>query len=201
MKLSVIITLFNQENLVLRALDSIPPRNDIEIIVVDDGSSDNSVGSVRDWMNRHPDMNVILYEIGEDIGVGKARNIGMDLATGEYVHHLDSDDWLITDKYEMVLDSLDTDIVYINLVINNGDVFVLSPDTKHIFCAFTTKFMRRSLIGDTRCPPKRHAEDWYFNEEIQKKPHTERYSGIVCYHYNHPRKGSLCEEMSNGLHD
>lgn len=200
--MSIIVCVWNQEELVIRALDSIPERDDIEVIVVDDGSTDNSLRAVTEYAESRRKPHIRVFSMGEDVGVGLTRNRGMDLATGEYVHHLDSDDYLITEMYEKAMECLDgSDIVYIDLEINDGTVFRLNPDTKRIWCAFTTKFVRRKFIGDLRCPPKRHAEDWYFNEELQKKNPSEVFTHITAYHYNHPRKGSLCEEMSNGLRD
>ena len=56
-------------------------------------------------------------------------------------------------------------------------------------------------VNYMRCPVIRAGEDWYLNEEMQAKPHTEYYTDIVGYHYNFPREGSLCDLRNRGLLD
>ena len=61
MKLSVIIPVYNQQDLVIRALESIPAREDIEIIVIDDYSTDNTWNNLLDYRNEHiEDKNIVL---------------------------------------------------------------------------------------------------------------------------------------------
>jgi glycosyltransferase involved in cell wall biosynthesis len=59
-KLSIIIPLYNQEYLIIKALESIKAGFDIETIVIDDGSSDNSFNVVLDYIENHPEKNIIL---------------------------------------------------------------------------------------------------------------------------------------------
>lgn len=93
MKFSVIVPLYNKEAFVERTLRSILSQTfaDYELIVIDDGSSDNSYQkacSILDLEN--PRYRVVKQENG---GVGAARNNGVALANGEYVSFLDADDW------------------------------------------------------------------------------------------------------------
>lgn len=199
-KVTIIVPVFNQEKLVLTALDSIPRRDDIEIIVYDDGSTDSTFINVRDFRVAHPEMNIVLLYDKENRGVAWAKNMLYEAATGDYIHELDSDDYLYTSEYERALNELDgTDIVYIDLVANNGINFVLNETSKHGYCAGTARFYKRSLIGKTRCPvDKKAGEDWFFNEEILEKPHTEKFTHIKAYHYNFPREGSLYDLLIKG---
>ena len=200
-KVSIIVPVWNQEKLVLTALDSIPRRDDIEVLVYDDGSTDSTFINVRDFRTAHPEMNIVLLYGKENKGVAAAKNVLYEAATGEYIHELDSDDYLYTAEYERALDELDgTDIVYIDLIANGGVSFALTEESKHGYCAGTARFYKRSLIGKTRCPEdKKAGEDWFFNEEILKKPHTEKFTGIKAYHYNFPREGSLYDRMIKGM--
>lgn len=60
-KISVIIPVYNQQDLVIKAIDSIPKRDDIEIIVIDDGSIDNTWNNLLEYRNKHPEiLNLIL---------------------------------------------------------------------------------------------------------------------------------------------
>lgn len=194
-KVSVIIPVYNQEELVIKAIDSIPKRNDIEIIVIDDCSTDKTVEKLYFYL---PYRDFRLYINEENKGVGYTVNRGIDNAKGEYVVLLGSDDYFYTDKFEEALKELDgTDLVYFNLQINNGDIFRLTPESKIGFCG-SVKFMKRDFIGDTRCPNKRAGEDYDFYQELLKKNPTEKFTDITAKHYNYPREGSLYDLMVKG---
>jgi glycosyltransferase involved in cell wall biosynthesis len=128
-----------------------------------------------------------------------AKNVGYDNALGDYINQLDSDDYLYTAEYEKIIDQLDgTDMVYMDLQIDNGDIWRVHEGTKHLWCGGTVRFIRKDFLGDSRCPEIRAGEDWFLNEELQKKPHTDKFTGIVGYHYTFPRDGSLCDLRNKG---
>jgi glycosyltransferase involved in cell wall biosynthesis len=196
---TIIIPVYNQKDLIIRALDSIPVREDIEVIVVNDASTDGTLENVLFYKFKHPEMDIKIKSNVENKGLGYTKNIGYANAIGQYVNQLDSDDYLYTDEYIKVLEQLDgTDIVYMNLASNDGTIFKLSPETQKGYCSGAARFIRREFLGDSRCPDIRGGEDWYLNEELQKKPHTDKFTGIVGYHYNFPREGSLYDLMVKG---
>lgn len=198
-KLSIIVPVYNQEDLIIRALDSIPKRDDIEVIIVDDASTDSTLEKCIKWIARSDYFNIKLISLIENEGLGNAKNVGFDNAEGEYINQLDSDDYLITENYEKVIDELDgTDIVYSNIEINSGDIFDINKDNQSQFCSGCARFIRREFLGDTRCPTIRATEDWHLNDKLQKKPHTDKFTGIVSYHYNFPREGSLYDQFIKG---
>lgn len=200
MKVSIIVPVWNQEELVIRALDSIPRRDDIEVVVVDDASTDNTLKNVLEYVDAHPDMHIRVFQNTENKGLGYTKNVGYDNALGEYVHQLDSDDYLYTEEYSRAIDMIDgEDMVFINLVVNSGAVFTLEWNSKHGYCGGTTKFVKRSFLGDLRCPEVRAAEDYPLNEALLAKPHTEKFTYINAYHYNYPREGSLYDLLKKGL--
>lgn len=196
MKLSIIMPVWNVPYLTKRALDSIPWDEDLEVIVVDDHSEQETV----DILKRYENMARIVY-LEENHRPNYCRNLALDMCRGEYMFGMDCDDYLITDEFRRAMKELDgTDMVFINQEVNSGFVFELCEENKYHYCAFWTKFVRRDLIGDTRCPMKPiTAGDYDFNLEIMKKPHTEKYTGIVAYHYNFPREGSLIWKKNHGL--
>ena len=199
-KISVIIPAYNQQDLVIKAIESIPKRNDIEIIVIDDGSTDNTWNNLLDYMNINSSyMNLIVLYNGENKGVAYTVNKGYDNAKGQYVVLLGSDDYFYTEKFEEAIKELDgTDLVYFNLQINNGEVWRLTPESKNGLCG-SVKFMRRAFIGDTRCDEnRRQAEDLYFYKELLKKKPTEKFTDITLKKYNYPRANSLTDLAKRG---
>lgn len=199
MKLSIIMPIYNEPNLVIRALDSVPRQFDVEMIVVNDGSTDHTLKVLERYRDTNPDLNMTIISYDENKGIGYAKNLGFDNCTGEYIHQLDSDDYLIVAEYARAMRYLDgTDMVYINLEIDSGEVFRLSDATKEGYCGGACKFIRREFMGDTRCPEIRAGEDWYLNQKLLAKHPTETFTNITAYHYTYPREGSLYDQMIKG---
>ena len=199
-KVTIIVPVWNQEELVIRALDSVPRREDIEVLICDDGSDDNTLKNVRAYAKAHKDIKIRVLWNKENKGLGFTKNKLYDNAAGEYVYELDSDDYLLTEEFDSVISELDgTDLVFVNLVINSGDKLILNEETKTIWVGGASKFIRREFLGDIRCEEVRVFEDVKVNEGIMSKPHTEKYTGKTVYHYNWPREGSLCWLKSKGL--
>lgn len=190
-KLSIIIPVYNQEELIVRALDSIPVRDDIEVIVIDDGSTDDTWATLVEY-HKQTELNLILLYNEPNKGVAYTVNKGYDVAKGEYVVLLGSDDYFITEDFLKAFEQLDgTDLVYFNLRVNDGSIWRLNPSNKTGLCG-STKFMRREFIGDTRNPEdKKAGEDYYFYQSLLKKKPTEKFTDITVKHYNYPRVGSL----------
>lgn len=198
-KVSVIVPVYNQEKLVIKAINSVPIRDDVEIIVIDDHSTDNTYENVKKYAERFPDRKIKLVRNTENRGVGYTVNRGYDMATGEYMVLLGSDDYLYTDVFNEVTEQLDgTDLVYFNLRLNDGYVWQLDDKMKGEYCG-STKFMRREFVGDTRCPEMRAREDYYFYQDLLKKNPTEKFTGKIVKHYNFPREGSLTWIACNGF--
>ena len=93
---SIIIPCYNAERFLAETLESALGQTyrNIEIIVVDDGSTDNSGGIIRSYGDR------IKAQFGPNRGASAARNLGTELARGEFIQYLDADDLLIIDAVE-----------------------------------------------------------------------------------------------------
>lgn len=191
MKLSIIIPIYNTEQYILRCLNSIELRDDIELIIIDDSSSDNSVEIVESWLKEKQFPNVTFIKNIENTGVGLTVNKGYDIAKGEYVMTLCDDDYLLEPLSKMINELDGTDLVYYDLRINDGTVFHLDNNTKTNWVG-ATKFYKKTIIGDTRRTEKRVFGDGDFYFEILKKEPTEKFTNIVFYHYDFPREDSLC---------
>lgn len=199
MKLTIILPVYNEEKLIVRALDSVPKRDDLEILVINDCSTDNTLEVVNEWIKKNPYVNVRVISHEVNKGLGEAKNTGYENARGEYINQLDSDDYLYTEEYSKVVDMLDgTDMIYINLKINDGSILDVTEESQRWLCGGPIRFIRKEFLGNSRCPAIRAKEDWYLNEELQQKPHTDKFTRIVAYHYNFPREGSLYDRLIKG---
>ncbi|PPS21321.1 glycosyltransferase family 2 protein [Brachyspira murdochii] len=97
-KISVIIPVYNVESYLRECLDSVINQTlkDIEIICIDDNSTDNSYNILLDYQKIDNRIKIIKHK--ENLGLGPARNSGIKVAIGEYIYFIDSDDY-ISDNY------------------------------------------------------------------------------------------------------
>lgn len=111
MKISIIVPVYNAAQYLKTCIDSLVGQTwkDIEIILINDGSTDNSEEICKTYLS---DSRVI-YHYQENAGVSTARNVGLSLATGDYICFVDSDDWLELDALER-LQKETADIVIYN---------------------------------------------------------------------------------------
>lgn len=119
-KISIILPIYNVEKYLNRCMNSLLNQtlNDIEIIMVDDGSPDNSPKMCDEYAKKDSRVKVI-HKRNE--GLGYARNSGLEIATGEYVAFVDSDDYIDLSMYA---------VLYDEAVSSNADA---------VFCGFKTE--------------------------------------------------------------
>ena len=171
-KVSIIIPVYNVEKYIKKCLDSLVNQTleDIEIIVVNDGSPDNSQKIIDKYVKKYPDK--VKSYIKENGGQGSARNYGVKCATGEYIGFVDSDDYVDKNMYKIMYEKAketESDIVCCNhYEVRNEELKELgcfnSFDTKNIvknyilgFPCPWNKIIRRSLITK---------KNWKFPEKI-----------------------------------
>ena len=96
MKVSAIVPVYNVEKYIYRCVDSILNQtfSDFELILVDDGSPDNCPQICDEYAKKDSRIKVIHKENG---GLSSARNAGLDIASGEWISFIDSDDWIHKD--------------------------------------------------------------------------------------------------------
>ncbi|MBR6722275.1 glycosyltransferase [bacterium] len=142
-KVSVIVPVYNVEKYIAECIDSVLNQtlDNIEIIIVNDGSTDNSGSICLDYAKKYPKS--IKYIDKENEGVSVARNLGLSYANGEFVHFLDSDDTIDECFYETCY----------NIAQNEKSNFVLVSDTfdkkylKHLYCYTAwALFIRKSVL-------------------------------------------------------
>lgn len=201
MKLSILIPVYNQENLVIKALDNLPRRYDVEVLACDDGSTDNTLANLLEYKDKHPDLNLNVYTNGENRGVAYTKNRLLDSANGEYFHIHDSDDYVYTFNYSSVIDMLNgADIYCMDLIVNDGSVLAVTDSSKKLYCAQIARFIRKKFADGIEFPENvRAGDDWYFAEALLERNPKTVYTGIQAYHYNFPREGSLCDLRIKGI--
>ncbi|MFL0167757.1 glycosyltransferase [Candidatus Clostridium helianthi] len=100
--ISVIVPVYNVEKYLPQCIDSIlnQTEKNLEIILVDDGSLDNS-GKICDEFSKKDDRIIVIHK--KNNGLSSARNAGLEIARGNYIGFVDSDDWLDKTMYEVLL--------------------------------------------------------------------------------------------------
>lgn len=121
-KISVIVPVYNVEQYIEKCLISLVNQSikDIEIIVVNDGSPDNSQKIIDKYVKKYP--KIIKSYIKENGGLSDARNYGVNKSSGEYIAFLDSDDWVEIDMYKEMYEKAKT-----------KDFDIVVCDVKYIF--------------------------------------------------------------------
>ena len=120
-KLSIIVPIYNGAEFIVRALDSIPKRDDIEVLCIDDGSTDDTFQILSSY-DRLP---IKIFHNQKNMGIGYSSNIGLTNATGEYITGLDIDDYFLTDIFNECLNEIELgaiDIYNFKYLENNGDI-------------------------------------------------------------------------------
>jgi len=149
MKVSIIVPVYNVEKYLEKCLDSIVNQTlkDIEIIVVNDGTKDNSQEIIDKYVKKYPKK--VKGYIKENGGLSSARNYGLKYANGEYIAFVDSDDYVELDMFEKMYNkaiSSNFDIVACDLfyVYDDKKVEAFSNINNDIF---TKEEIKRSMIN------------------------------------------------------
>ena len=165
---SVIVPVYNGERFVAECLDSIARQrlDDIEIIIVDDGSIDSTAAICSDFVAAEPRARLVQKRNG---GVSAARNSGLDIARGEYIAFIDADDWVTEDGLWHLLQearSSGADIVIGDYLVVDGErqsrcIVPVVETAEQLLCAvlsgeshaaFWNKLVRRDLFVRARFP-------------------------------------------------
>ena len=101
-KISVIVPVYNTGKYVEKCLDSIKNQimNDLELIIINDGSTDNSEQIIKNWINQNKEKVNVKYFKKSNGGLSDARNYGVTKVSGKYISFIDSDDYIEKDLYK-----------------------------------------------------------------------------------------------------
>lgn len=218
MLFSVIIPVYNVEMTLDRCVESVLNQglSDMEVILVDDGSPDGCPAKCDEWARKDSRIKVVHKANG---GLSDARNAGIEIAKGEYITFVDSDDWVLPDTYKPLLTWLELrgscDILEfpveqesstrLSLKIDNG-VFSSAKEYwegtmawNHTYAC--NKIYRRTLFDEVRFPVGKVFEDvWTLPLLLEKNPQVATLS-LGGYHYTWNEKGIACvaSEKADGL--
>ena len=144
-KVSVIIPVYNVEKYLRQCLDSVVNQTlkEIEIICVDDGSTDSSLEILKEYASKDPRFTIITQE---NLYAGIARNAGIMVAKGKYIWFIDADDYIEKNSIELLIQkNNDCDII----LIGYKDIFEnkIKENTKHCFLDYQlTKNVRKNAF-------------------------------------------------------
>ena len=193
-KVSLIMTVYNGAEFIRNALESIPVRSDIEIIFVDDGSTDNTL----EIMKKYGRIFTKTLKNDENMGIGYSRHKALEYVDGEYVMFFDCDDTINGDNFNKAIEMLDgSDLVYFDLLQNDGVRLHLTPETKGIYPG-SVKFMKKSYIDRFDYPQDKRYEDVIFNGMLHSVEHSDRYTNLIVVNYNFPRYDSTSAKWGRG---
>lgn len=217
--ISVIVPVYNVEGYLRQCLDSIVEQTYpyLEIILVDDGSTDSSGGICDEYAQRDTRIRVIHKANG---GLSSARNAGMDVMTGEFVSFVDSDDWLETDLYSDFVCHLSTypdcDVFEFSMtehyptktqVMKHSDDCILRGEqVLEAFVQQSTVWMyawdkvwKASIVQPFRFPVGKLNEDTIFTYEVlfYSPEMTLVYRDKPYYNYRKMREGAITYRFSS----
>ena len=205
---SVIIPVYQVEKYLDRCISSVLAQShrELEIILVDDGSTDRCPAMCDLWKARDSRVVVIHQENG---GLSKARNVGLKIAKGEIIGFVDSDDWIEPNMVELLLSALletgadiavgriksftenSDDIVYTQLKSTERKLYSAEEALRRLLlfvkesiCSGVwNKLYRRSVISDIEVPEGKLHEDIPWTAQVIGNAKTVVCIDQICYHY------------------
>lgn len=206
--ISILVPVYNVEAYIDECLDSLAGQTytNLEIILVDDGSTDSSLQYCQDWAER--DTRFQVFHI-ENHGVSYARNYALSKCTGDYIGFVDPDDWIDKDMYEIMMQNMlqyNSDIHGTGFVTehDNGpkislrqasarqmtqnealhEIFGFNGQKPILIWSLCDKLIRRQLIGDLRLDEGlKLSEDQWFLWQLVRRANLISYTPSLSYHY------------------
>ncbi len=161
--ISCIIPVYNREQLIVECVNSLLAQSydDYEVIIVDDGSTDQTPAIIKNLATEHPDKIKTFSQSNQ--GPGAARQLGLDHAQGEYLQFLDSDDLILPSKFELFVQAFEggnkPDIVYSTThyyEIGNPQSYIIWKQTNKPLDSLLPQFFQERIWG-TATPIYKHS--------------------------------------------
>ena len=218
--ISVIVTAYNIQDYLPRCLESLLGQTyeRLEIIVVDDGSTDGTAETCDRYARKCEQIKVIHRENG---GPSAARNAGLEIAQGEYIGYVDGDDWVEPDMYaEMIKACLDTGAqiaICTYREVGEGareihptgnridlsreealEMYICGDEQYHIYQSVWSKLFEKKLIADIRFTEGRKSEDIMYTTWALTKADKCVFLDTPYYNYMVDRQTSI---MNSQVHE
>lgn len=198
MELSIILPVYNTSDYVKKLLNKLTiqkqDHDEVEIIVINDGSTED-----MNFLNDYKNIKVIHQE---NKGVSIARNVGLDIAQGQYIGFCDSDDDIANDYIETILNAIKTNKNYYwvgwKSNVNVGDPNLPMPNKEPIKSNWAVwgYVIRKDVIGNERFKNIITGEDIEFLSRILKGDYE--IINKLLYIYNFNNENSLCHRYARG---
>ena len=217
---SIIVPIYNVEQFLDRCIDSVVKQTykNLEIILVNDGSTDSSLEICKRWKNK--DKRIILVN-KKNGGLSDARNSGIDKSNGEFLYFLDSDDFIENNTIELMMKKMaehNSEIVISNRYhyYDNGkkiikfkmekNDLILDTETslfelnnfKYYDMSACSKLFKKDLFEQIRFPIKKLCEDFYVMYKILEKSKKIIYISTPLYYY-YQREGSISKNKNMNI--
>lgn len=184
MKVSIVVPVYNVKNYLKECMESLINQTlqDIEIIAVDDGSTDGSADILTEYAQKYPQKVVVFHK--ENGGQASARNLALDMVKGEYVGFVDSDDWVEPTMYDVMYHEAEmnhADIVICDMIDHypTYEIYHHSSDFESKFKVTPSacnKLFRKESIGNDKFPHGLWYEDFEFTTKQLMK--TEKIASV-----------------------
>ncbi len=212
--ISIVVPVYNSQQYLSNCLDSILNQtyHNLEIVLVNDGSTDNSLNILEEYQKKDKRIKIISTE---NHGVSHARNVGIQNVTGDYITFVDSDDILEIDTietlYKDIIDN-NADLVQCNHYINEYEYFytydnITINGDKEVFhkflvesicCTVWGKLYKKEVFNSVSFNEYyNNHEDELFQFDIIKNCKVVVLEQKRMYHYYWNRKGSLTNKNTN----
>lgn len=201
--ISVVVPVYNVEKHLVRCLDSIFNQQftgTYEVTAVDDASTDNSLPILKKYQAKESRLKIIEHEVNKKLT--KTRDSGMKVATGDYILHVDSDDWLLPDTFENLHKNCietNADVVVFNYAretsrgertfVNGINELLVTTDkikVQHLFFGATwTKIVKKALTDNmiARDAETNNTEDLIYSTEVLLRAEKVSLLPDSCYVY------------------
>lgn len=181
-KLTIIIAYYDTYDLTIKLLEelNIQKKDNVEVILIDDGCNEKRFDKYKEFKIIHLDKNM---------GASSAWNKGLDIAKGEYLAFIDSDDQITMDYIDVLLDTLkehNEEIIYFNWADFNDNYIVRHPENYALWKAIYKRDIFPRFIDGMNVH-----NDVPVQDKLRSEKHTEYYIDRVLYIYNSNRVGSI----------
>lgn len=211
-KISIIVPVYNMEQYLKKCVDSIIKQtySNLEIILVNDGSLDKSLFICKEYKKRDSRIRIVNKKNG---GLSSARNAGVNVATGEYITFVDSDDYLKGNAIETLVKMIEhsqADIAYIHDIIVNEHYSIIGKEEldhcekmytsstflkaiceRRVSCSVCGKLFKKNLFLDVRFNEQKLNEDFLLLSELLLQKNIRIIEDTFAGYYYFERSNSI----------